>query len=136
MTPDRLTDCAHCTCPRLDALEERFDELWTVFESFQRIERRQLQHARLLAARGGGTLVTRRDIQRMAGVTKESVGAWSKEPTFPPRVKIGTGSSPDLYNKAQVTDWLEEHYRKPKVRAVMRRKMIEQELAAEKEGKS
>jgi hypothetical protein len=72
----------------------------------------------------------------MAGVTKESVGAWSKEPTFPPRVKVGTGSSPDLYNKEQVSEWLDEHYRKPKVRAVLRRKMIEAELAAEKEGKS
>jgi len=132
--PDKYPyQCQHCECRRLDELEERVAELWTFFESYRRMEARQLQHQRLMVAREGGTLISRRDIQRMTGVSRETVLLWGRDPTFPPRVRPGSGTRPDLYSKEQVSDWLDEHYRLPKVKAALRRKQALAELEAEKQ---
>lgn len=119
LIPVDQLDCSRCTCPRLDALEEQVAQMWPFFESFYRAEARAVQHQRLMAARGGGSLISRRDIQRMTGCGATAVKDWTTEPTFPAVIRPGRGGRPDLYNKAAVNEWLDEHFRKPKVKAAI-----------------
>lgn len=130
--PDYGQDCRGCQCPRLDELERQVAQLWEFYEAYHRAEQRNLQVARQLAARAGGELVSRRDIQRITGCRRQQVDNWVTEADFPPRVQIGSGRRPDLYSKHAVTEWLEEHYRKPKVRAALRLKQLRAELEQQK----
>ena len=119
---------------QLDELRVLVDRMLPYFEAYARIEQRQMQQQRYLAARAGGALINRREIQRKTGVTAERVKAWTMEPTFPPPVKLGSGRRPHLYGKEAVDAWLEEHYKRPKVRAALLRKQVQAELEAEAKG--
>ena len=115
---------------RLDALEEQVKELLIYYRAYDRIEKRAIQHQRIVAATKGGELITRRDIQRIKGVNAGAVEQWCSDPTFPAPVELGVGSRPARYAKASFDLWYEQHLLKPKVRAAVLRKQAEEELKA------
>lgn len=117
-----IVRCAHCSCPRLDAMEQQVAKLLDYYGSYHRMEQAALLDARKQAASNGGELVTRREIQRNVGVTRGCVQTWVADPTFPSPVNIPTGRTAERYSKAAVDEWLAEHRKKPKVMAHALRK--------------
>ena len=105
---------------RLEALEEQVRKLSDFYESYHRLERKRIDEARLYAARHGGELITRRDMQRMKGVPKITVDQWVAEPDFPTAVQV-TRQRAYLYSRAAFDEWYERHILKPKVKARMER---------------
>ncbi len=106
---------------RVEALEHDMRRLLEYYESFHRLERKKIDEARLYAARNGGELVTRRDIQRIKHASRITVDQWAGEPDFPSPVQQSrTGTY--LYGRAQFEEWYQKHILKPKVRARMKLK--------------
>ena len=120
--PDYQNDCTHCVCPRLDALEEKLEELLKYYESYERIEGRLIRHARLMAAKQDTEWISSRGIQRKYAVNRITVQQWNKKPDFPIRVQVGKGNQPDKWAAPQVEEWYGEHVRSPRVQAALRKK--------------
>ena len=121
---DRLSDCANCTCPRLDELEEKVGLLLEYYEKYGYIQDRILLNARRLAAKEDVEWITRRGMTKRYGVNLVSARKWTMEPDFPPKIIEGKGPHPDRWILSQVDEWYAHHIKKPNVRAQLAKKNV------------
>ncbi len=117
---DPPSDCAHCTCRRLDKLELQVEELLDCYRRYEAVQEQVFQQTRRVAAREQSELISRSGIQRKYNVSRATVQTWVKDPSFPPRIDGRPGKQAAFYVASQVEEWYRLHTQKPRVQASLK----------------